>query len=60
MRIALGLSYDGGSFEGWQSQPSKNTVHEPEARMPTFSSGFPRMNPFASVGTRNALMPLLP
>ena len=28
MRIALGLSYDGGSFEGWQSQPSMNTVQD--------------------------------
>lgn len=28
MRIALGLSYDGAGFEGWQSQPSGNTVQD--------------------------------
>jgi tRNA pseudouridine38-40 synthase len=27
-RIALGLSYDGAAFEGWQSQPSGNTVQD--------------------------------
>ncbi len=28
MRIALGLSYQGGSYDGWQSQPSGNTVQD--------------------------------
>jgi tRNA pseudouridine38-40 synthase len=28
MRIALGISYDGAAFEGWQSQPSGNTVQD--------------------------------
>lgn len=28
MRLALGVSYDGSVFEGWQSQPSKNTVQD--------------------------------
>jgi tRNA pseudouridine38-40 synthase len=28
MRIAIGLSYDGSRFEGWQSQPSGNTVQD--------------------------------
>jgi tRNA pseudouridine38-40 synthase len=28
MRIALGVSYDGSLFEGWQSQPSRNTVQD--------------------------------
>ena len=28
MRIAIGLAYDGGSFAGWQSQPSGNTVQD--------------------------------
>jgi tRNA pseudouridine38-40 synthase len=28
MRIALGVSYDGSPFEGWQSQPSRNTVQD--------------------------------
>lgn len=28
MRIALGLSYDGAPFHGWQSQPSGNTVQD--------------------------------
>ncbi len=28
MRIALGIAYDGTSFEGWQSQPSRNTVQD--------------------------------
>ena len=27
-RIALGLSYDGSAFEGWQSQPSGRTVQD--------------------------------
>lgn len=27
-RIAIGLSYDGSAFEGWQSQPSGNTVQD--------------------------------
>ena len=26
MRVALGLSYEGGRYDGWQSQPSGNTV----------------------------------
>jgi tRNA pseudouridine38-40 synthase len=28
MRVALGLSYEGGGYEGWQSQPSGNTVQD--------------------------------
>ncbi len=28
MRIALGVAYDGGPFEGWQSQPTANTVQD--------------------------------
>jgi tRNA pseudouridine38-40 synthase len=28
MRIALGVSYDGAAFNGWQSQPSRNTVQD--------------------------------
>ena len=28
MRIALGLSYQGGGYAGWQSQPSGNTVQD--------------------------------
>ncbi|MGE5793387.1 MAG: tRNA pseudouridine(38-40) synthase TruA [Bacteroidota bacterium] len=28
MRIALGISYDGGPFAGWQSQPAGNTVQD--------------------------------
>ena len=28
MRIALGLSYEGGRYEGWQSQPSGLTVQD--------------------------------
>lgn len=27
-RIALGLSYSGQSYQGWQSQPSRNTVQD--------------------------------
>lgn len=28
MRVALGLEYDGRSFEGWQTQPSGQTVQD--------------------------------
>ncbi len=28
MRIAIGVSYDGRGFEGWQSQSSRNTVQD--------------------------------
>ena len=28
MRIALGLSYNGAAYEGWQSQPSGRTVQD--------------------------------
>ena len=28
MRIAIGVSYDGRGFEGWQSQPSGNTIQD--------------------------------
>jgi tRNA pseudouridine38-40 synthase len=28
MRVALGLSYEGGRYDGWQSQPSGNTVQD--------------------------------
>ncbi len=42
------------------AHPSKKTLHDPEARMPTLSSGFPRVKPFASAGTRKAVMPRCP
>ena len=28
MRVAIGVAYDGGPFDGWQSQPSGNTVQD--------------------------------
>lgn len=28
MRLALGISYRGGAYQGWQSQPSGNTVQD--------------------------------
>jgi tRNA pseudouridine38-40 synthase len=28
MRIAIGVSYDGAGFSGWQSQPSGNTIQD--------------------------------
>ena len=28
MRVAIGVSYDGSGFDGWQSQPSRNTVQD--------------------------------
>lgn len=28
MRVAIGISYDGSRFDGWQSQPSGNTVQD--------------------------------
>lgn len=28
MRIAIGVSYEGSRFDGWQSQPSRNTVQD--------------------------------
>ena len=28
VRIALGISYSGSSYEGWQSQLSRNTVQD--------------------------------
>ena len=28
MRIALGISYQGGAYQGWQSQPSGQTVQD--------------------------------
>jgi tRNA pseudouridine38-40 synthase len=28
MRVVLGLSYEGGRYDGWQSQPSGNTVQD--------------------------------
>ncbi|HET9042432.1 MAG TPA: tRNA pseudouridine(38-40) synthase TruA, partial [Burkholderiales bacterium] len=28
MRIAIGVAYDGRPFNGWQSQPSGNTVQD--------------------------------
>ena len=42
------------------AQSSKNMVHECAALMPSFLSGAARMKPGVSVGTRNAVMPLLP
>jgi tRNA pseudouridine38-40 synthase len=28
MRIAIGVAYDGRPFEGWQSQPARNTIQD--------------------------------
>ena len=28
MRVALGVSYNGQAYNGWQSQPSANTVQD--------------------------------
>ena len=28
MRMALGVSYNGQAYNGWQSQPSGNTVQD--------------------------------
>jgi len=28
VRVAIGVTYDGAPFEGWQSQPSRNTVQD--------------------------------
>lgn len=39
MRVALGLEYDGRFFEGWQSQPSRQTVQDKlEAAVSSFTS----------------------
>lgn len=39
MRIALGISYQGGSYQGWQSQPSGQTVQDRlEAALAEFSA----------------------
>lgn len=38
MRIALGISYQGGAYQGWQSQPSGQTVQDRlEAALAEFS-----------------------
>lgn len=41
MRIALGLAYDGSRFEGWQSQPSGNTVQDALERALAVIAGVP-------------------
>lgn len=39
-RIALGLSYDGQPWRGWQSQPCRNTVQDRlESALKTFTAG---------------------
>ena len=39
MRIALGVSYDGRAYQGWQSQPSGQTVQDKlEAALAAFST----------------------
>jgi tRNA pseudouridine38-40 synthase len=39
MRLALGISYLGTSYEGWQSQPSRNTVQDKlEAALAQFTA----------------------
>jgi len=39
MRLAMGLSYNGQAYEGWQSQLSGNTVQDKlEAALQTFTN----------------------
>ena len=39
MRIALGVAYRGTAYQGWQSQPSRNTVQDRlEAALATFAA----------------------
>lgn len=45
MRIALGLSYDGTSYQGWQSQPSGLTIQDRlEAALAEFATGAIRVH----------------
>ena len=38
MRLALGLSYNGQAYDGWQSQPSGRTVQDQlEAALQSFA-----------------------
>ena len=53
MRLALGISYNGQAYEGWQSQPSGQTVQDRLEARPVASS--PR-NPFPP-SARAAPMP---
>ncbi len=41
MRVALGIAYDGTRFEGWQSQPSGNTVQDHVERALAGIAGHP-------------------
>lgn len=41
MRIAIGASYDGSRFDGWQSQPSGNTVQDTLERAMSQIAGGP-------------------
>jgi len=41
MRIAVGISYDGSPFEGWQSQPSGKTVQDSVERALQAVAGVP-------------------
>src|ERR1700682_288864 len=41
MRIALGICYEGSPFEGWQSQPSGNTVQDHVERALSAVAGVP-------------------
>lgn len=44
MRVALGVSYSGTDYEGWQSQPSGNTVQDKlEAAVAKFTAQFGRV-----------------
>ena len=39
MRLALGISYLGAAYQGWQSQPSGQTVQDrPEAALAAFAT----------------------
>jgi len=41
MRIAIGIAYDGAPFDGWQSQPSGNTVQDRLERALSGIAGVP-------------------
>ena len=45
MRLALGISYNGGGYEGWQSQLSGNTIQDKlELALANFSNQIIRVN----------------
>jgi tRNA pseudouridine38-40 synthase len=41
MRIAIGIEYDGSAFQGWQTQPSGNTVQDAVSRAIAEIAGVP-------------------